>query len=182
MKKLIAMFVSLLVLTGCSSHGDFIPLDEGLGIDYTVYDAEALHFAVMMIPHHEQAVEMAEIALANTTNGDILKLAEGIIESQKEEITKMTSWLSIAGIDFTKEHNMMMDGMLSDEEIAALKAATGAEFDRLFFEGMIKHHEGALAMAEPLKEHSNLEVNELIAAIIKEQTREIAEMKALLGQ
>ena len=74
----------------------------------------------------------------------------------------------------------MMDGMLSGEEMDALRSARGAEFDRLFLEGMIKHHEGAIDMAEMVVDSKNLDVSALAKAIIEAQRTEISTMKELL--
>jgi uncharacterized protein (DUF305 family) len=78
-------------------------------------------------------------------------------------------------------HQMSMDGMLSDAELERLTNASGAEFDELFILGMIAHHEGAIEMAQMVVDSKNLEARELGAAIIKMQTLEIAELKALLS-
>jgi uncharacterized protein (DUF305 family) len=79
------------------------------------------------------------------------------------------------------DHDMAMDGMLTEAQLETLKAAKGAEFDRLFLEGMIAHHEGAVSMAEDVVDSKNPEVAELAASIIKSQTEQIQYMKELLG-
>jgi len=76
----------------------------------------------------------------------------------------------------------MMNGMLSDDEIRELEKAQGSEFDRLFLEGMIKHHEGAIEMAEDVKDSTNQEVAKLAKYIISSQRAEIEYMKELLKQ
>ena len=75
-----------------------------------------------------------------------------------------------------------MDGMLSDSEIEALRQAMGKSFDLLFLEGMIKHHLGAIVMAEDVKGSANSEVKDLATAIISTQQREIAKMRSMLDQ
>jgi uncharacterized protein (DUF305 family) len=92
----------------------------------------------------------------------------------------MQSWLdSSTGM---MDHDMgTMGGMLSDDEIATLSASTGSEFDRLFLEGMIGHHEGAIQMAQMILDSNNEEVKALGEAIVSSQTAEIALMHDLLS-
>ncbi len=152
-------------LLGCAGEGDF--------------SAQDVMFAEMMIPHHEQAIVMSDIALTNTTNPQVLELANQIKDAQAPEIEIMKSW---PGVDSMAHMGHMMAGMLSDSEIEALRAATGAEFDRLFLEGMIKHHEGAIDMAADVIDSNSAEVAELAQAIIAAQEAEIARMQELLAR
>jgi uncharacterized protein (DUF305 family) len=170
MKRLIAVVLGALFLTGCASSSP-----DGSNS----YSAQDIMFAEMMIPHHEQAIEMAELAVANTTNPDILTLAEQIRAAQEPEIDLMKSW---PGVDSMGHAGHTMTGMLDENEIKMLRASTGADFDRLFLEGMIKHHEGAIDMAEAVIDSKNPEVANLATAIISAQKAEIEEMKALLGK
>lgn len=152
-------------------------------------DADVL-FAQSMIPHHEQAVEMAEIALDPTVgaSAEIIDLATRIQGAQDPEIQTMTAWLEEWGepteMDQSEGHDMSsMEGMMSAEEMDALAAASGTEFDQLWAEMMITHHEGAISMAEDVQEDGvNPEVNALAGEIIEAQTGEIAELRQLLGQ
>ncbi len=148
------------------SSGDFSMVDLG--------------FAQMMIPHHEQAVEMSGLALEISTDPEILALATQIRDAQAPEIEQMQGWLdSSTGM---MDHDMgTMGGMLSDAEIATLAASTGVEFDRLFLEGMIGHHEGAIQMAQMILDSQNPEVKALGEAIVSSQTAEIARMRDLLA-
>ena len=145
--------------------------------DYSMVD---LGFAQMMIPHHEQAVEMSGLALEISTDPEILALATQIRDAQAPEIEQMQGWLdSSTGM---MDHDMgTMGGMLSDAEIATLAASTGVEFDRLFLEGMIGHHEGAIKMAQMILDSQNPEVKALGEAIVSSQTAEIARMRDLLA-
>jgi uncharacterized protein (DUF305 family) len=131
----------------------------------------------MMIPHHEQAIEMSEIAFKNTMNSEVLQLAQEIKEAQAPEIDLMKSW---SGVKVSTHAGHMMDGMLSEDELDALRGATGAEFDRLFLQGMIKHHQGAIEMAMDVKNSNSMVVAELSAAIITQQEIEITRMEELL--
>ncbi len=109
-----------------------------------------------MIGHHAQAIEMAALVRTHSTWDDLHKLALRIDVSQADEIKMMEEWLRARGQDVPGPHAMhmhgatLMPGMLTEEEMARLAAATGREFDRLFLEGMIKHHGGALTMVEEL--------------------------------
>lgn len=167
MKKLLLALISVLILSGCASssqvNSEFSPTD--------------IAFAEMMIPHHEQAIEMSEMALMNSTNPDVLELAQEIKSAQAPEIDLMKSW---AGVKVSTHAGHVMDGMLSEDELNALRAATGAEFDRLFLQGMIKHHQGAIEMAMEVKSSNSMVVADLSAAIIKQQEIEIARMEELL--
>ena len=136
-------------------------------------------FAEMMIPHHEQAIEMSELAFVNTTNPDVLAIAEQISSAQEPEIELMKSW---PGVDSMGHAGHTMAGMLDENEMEMLRVSTGAEFDRLFLEGMIKHHEGAIEMAEMIIDSANPEVAKLGESIIASQSDEIQAMKALLGR
>jgi uncharacterized protein (DUF305 family) len=157
-------------------HGSMMSDEEATG----AYSDDELMFASMMIPHHSQAVTMSELALANSTNPDVLALATAIRDAQGPEITQMQSWLDESNYSGTHAGHMDMGGMLSDEEIAKLAIAKGAAFDRLFLEGMIAHHEGAIEMAEMIKDSTNSEVKKLFNNIVSSQSAEIEAMKALL--
>lgn len=144
-------------------------------------------FAQMMIPHHQQAVDMSDLALATSTNPEVLALAQKIRDAQAPEIELMTSWIEKAGAATTMGHGMDdmgmgMGGMMSDEEMMALKNATGTAFDTLYLEGMIAHHEGALQMVKMISNSGNAEVKKLGDAIVTGQTAEIAQMKTMLAK
>ena len=167
MKKLLLALIGVLILSGCASssqvNSEFSPTD--------------IAFAEMMIPHHEQAIEMSELALMNSTNPEVLELAQEIKSAQAPEIDLMKSW---AGVKVSTHAGHMMDGMLSEDELNALREASGAEFDRLFLQGMIKHHQGAIEMAMDVKNSNSMVVADLSAAIIKQQEIEITRMEELL--
>ena len=159
-----------------SGHGS-MSSDEDASSAYT---DDELMFASMMIPHHSQAVTMSDLALANTTNPEILSLATAIRDAQAPEIAQMQSWLDESNYSESHAHHMDMGGMLSDEELVELSAATGPTFDRLFLKGMIAHHEGAIEMLSMIKNSTNSEVKKLSADILTSQSAEIEAMKALL--
>jgi uncharacterized protein (DUF305 family) len=139
-------------------------------------------FLQMMIPHHEQAVVMSDLALSTSKNADVLKLARQIRDAQAPEIIKMQGWLSDAGLSEDPGHSMGdgMGGMLSDSEISTLKESTGKAFDKLFLTGMIAHHEGAINMVMMIENSSNSDISNLGKEIVKSQAAEIELMKQLL--
>jgi uncharacterized protein (DUF305 family) len=122
-----------------------------------------VEFMSGMIPHHAQAVIIAGWAASHGARWDIAILCERIVVGQRDEIATMQTWLQDRGRpvpDATSTrhmmtmngvaHEMLMPGMLTDEEMAELDRARGAEFDRLFLLGMIKHHQGAIDMVDAL--------------------------------
>lgn len=120
------------------------------------HTAADVRFMQGMIHHHAQALDMTTLLATRTNSGDMKKLALRIELSQEDEIKMMREWLAARGADVPGEHAHhapgapRMPGMLTDEEMARLAAAKGVEFDRLFLEYMIKHHEGALVMVKEL--------------------------------
>lgn len=147
-----------------------------------------VEFAQGMIAHHEQAVEMAEIALDpnRQAGAEVIDLATRIQAAQEPEIEQMTAWLTAAGesitMDMSEGHDMSsMEGMMTAEQMDALAVATGTEFDTMWLEMMIAHHEGAISQSQTVKANgSNPDVLALADQIIAAQQGEIAEMQALL--
>ena len=139
-------------------------------------------FAQMMIPHHQQAVDMSTLAETHTTNPEILALAKQIKDAQAPEIKQMTDWIESSGAGMDMGHDMGMGGMLSDSDMAALTSAKGAAFDRLYVSGIIGHHEGAIAMAKMVIGSSNAEAKALGAAIVESQTKQIETLKKILAR
>ena len=141
-------------------------------------------FAEMMIPHHEQAIEMAGLAQTRSTDERVKMLASRIKFAQQPEIDKMKAWVDasgMGGMHGSGDHSAM-GGMLSEQQMAQLKAAKGVQFDRLFLTGMIAHHEGAIDMAAQARASENAEVADLANTITSTQTSEIVEMKAMLAR
>jgi uncharacterized protein (DUF305 family) len=120
------------------------------------HTAADITFMQGMIHHHAQALDMTALLATRTNSEDMKKLALRIQLSQEDEIKMMREWLAERGADVPGEHAHhapgapRMPGMLTDEEMARLAASKGVEFDRLFLEYMIKHHEGALVMVKEL--------------------------------
>ena len=196
----VAAATLLFTLAACGSEdapaGDqtTVPADTGTSVDAgsvtaSEMDEADVEFAQGMIAHHEQAIEMAEIALdpAVGAGAAVTDLATRIRAAQDPEVELMTGWLTAAGepvaMDTSDGHDMSsMEGMMTVEQMDALEAATGAEFDSMWLEMMIEHHAGAIAQSESVKaDSSNPDVLALADQIIATQQAEIAEMEALLA-
>jgi uncharacterized protein (DUF305 family) len=148
-----------------------------------------VRFLQGMIPHHAQALEMTALAESRAARADVRLVAQRITVSQQDEIAQMQRWLRARGQAIPDAHahhtsHAAMPGMLTPQEMERLAAATGAEFDRLFLEGMIRHHEGALAMvAELFATQGAAQESELYAIaseVDADQRMEIARMRAML--
>jgi uncharacterized protein (DUF305 family) len=120
------------------------------------HTAAEIRFMQGMIGHHAQALEMTALIPSRTAREDMLLLGKRIEISQADEIQMMADWLKARSLTVPDEHAhhaqgaTLMPGMLTAAEMARLADANGEEFDRLFLEFMIKHHEGALTMVEAL--------------------------------
>lgn len=146
-------------------------------------DADVM-FASMMIPHHEQAIEMSDIMLNKEgVEPQVAELAQEIKDAQGPEIELQQAWLKEWGADDSMDgmDHGGMDGMLSEEELSELEAADGPAASKLFLEQMIAHHEGAVEMAETeVAEGKNPDALALAQEIIDAQNAEIDRMKSLL--
>jgi uncharacterized protein (DUF305 family) len=180
----IAAFAALTFAACSDNSGD----EGGHDMDSTESESAAdfndadVTFAQMMIPHHEQAVDMAELAATQAADAEVIALAGEIAAAQQPEIDQMTALLEAWGqpVEMEGHGGMSMGGMATEEQMAELEAAQGADFDRLFVELMIVHHEGAVAMAEEHHaEGRNAEAAALAGAIIETQTAEIATLQEI---
>ncbi len=153
-------------------------------------------FLEMMVAHHEQAIQMAQMVPSHTQKQQIRQLASKIEAAQGPEIAKMNVWLDewnegdpsatasdSGGTDHGgKDSGVPGDGMVTAGEMGALERARGAAFDRLWLQMMIKHHEGAVTLSQQeLASGENAQVKALAQAIIDGQTKEITAMKQMLG-
>ncbi|GAB3840252.1 DUF305 domain-containing protein [Kribbella italica] len=145
-------------------------------------------FATEMIPHHQQAVQMAGMAGYNATTAEVKKLATAIAAAQDREIKTMTGWLTLWGKPVPSPshggHNMPeMPGMMTEDEMSDLGDTRGAMFDRMWTEMMIEHHKGAITMAKTEQTTGkNADAVALAKKIETDQNREIATMQRLLGR
>jgi uncharacterized protein (DUF305 family) len=139
-------------------------------------------FLQMMIPHHQQAVDISELALKKSKDAELLALATSIRDGQADEILLMSQWLKDAGEGLEMGHSMhdQMGGMLDEAELAALRSATGATFDRLWLEGMTGHHDGALHMTQMIEDATNATIKKFGQNIVSSQTAQIEQMKVML--
>ncbi|MFD3324388.1 DUF305 domain-containing protein [Streptomyces sp. NPDC058701] len=153
------------------------------------HNAADVAFATGMIPHHRQAIEMADLAATRAESPAVKKLADEIEKAQDPEIKTLSGWLTSWGEQVPAEDAMDHSvhgtdgGMMTPEEMDNLMKASGKAFDTAFMQLMIKHHEGAVAMAKAEKaDGSSAEAKTMADAIITSQTAEITTMKALLGK
>ncbi|WP_311243872.1 DUF305 domain-containing protein [Microbacterium sp. WCS2018Hpa-23] len=179
-----------IVLAGCATT---TPGDDSSmpGMDHSSSDAQIagvssadVMFATMMIPHHQQAIEMADIVLADEgIDPRVEDLATRIKDAQGPEIEQLQGWLDDWGVDAGSGGGMDHgDGMMSDDDMEALEAASGDDASRLFLEQMIEHHEGAIEMAEAqIADGENADAVSLAQDIVDAQTSEVAEMTELLA-
>ena len=157
-------------------------------VEYTGAD---IKFMQGMIGHHAQALEMVQMLKTRSANDDMKKLALRIELSQDDEIRMMQTWLQARGQQVPDRNAMhahgaaLMPGMLSADEMKRLEDAKGAEFDRLFLQGMIKHHGGALTMVKDLLDTPGAaqesDVFAFVSDVESDQRMEIDRMGALLA-
>ncbi|MFF4575560.1 DUF305 domain-containing protein [Streptomyces sp. NPDC001410] len=185
--------VASVVLAACdggggdhAGHGT--PASTSATATAAAHNAQDVAFAQGMIPHHQQALEMARLADGRASSAQVLDLATRIEKAQDPEIRTMTGWLKtwgeqmpMAGMDHSGHAGM--SGMMSDDDMAALKKATGTDFDTKFLSLMVEHHQGAVEMAEAEKGKGQYGPAEGMADdIVSAQNAEIEEMKQLLGK
>jgi uncharacterized protein (DUF305 family) len=153
--------------------------------------AADVKFMQGMIGHHAQAIEMVELLKARSTWEDMKKLGMRIEVSQEDEIRMMQRWLEVRGQPLPDPHahhkgGHLMPGMLTADEMARLGGAKGAEFDRLFLEGMIKHHGGALVMVEELFASPGAgqesDIYAFASDVVADQRMEMERMAAMLRE
>jgi uncharacterized protein (DUF305 family) len=169
--------VLIAVLSACGSSSS----------QNVAFNADDVMFAQMMIPHHEQAIEMSDIALDPTVGAgeQVLALATQIKNAQDPEITQMKALLTAWGKPLTADSHdhhssSMMSGMMTTEDLAELGTLTGAAFDAAWAAAMIAHHEGAIEMAKTvLADGKNAETLALAQAIISGQELEIETLRSL---
>ena len=165
--------------------------EEAIDIAVSGYSPDDVRFMTDMIPHHNQAVQMAALVADRTNRKELVDVAGRIDASQEDEIEFMKDWLRARGQDVPDPtaHAAMhtthkMAGMASAEQMAALAKLDGTEFDRMFLELMITHHEGAVTMVEELMEQPGAAYDPLLfqftSDITNDQTAEIGRMNALL--
>ncbi len=189
-----------LVLAACGGNGDSSAGHGGhtskspsasasASADQGKHNAADVAFAQGMIPHHRQAVEMAGLAPGRAQSPEVKKLAEDIKKAQDPEIKtlsgQLTSWGEEVPAEGAMDHSLHggMEGMMSGEEMDKLKGSSGTAFDTAFMKMMIKHHEGAVAMARTEQaDGAYAPAKKMAKDIITSQTAEISQMNELLGK
>ncbi|KRB73361.1 hypothetical protein ASE01_20435 [Nocardioides sp. Root190] len=165
--------------------------DSSAGDSTAEFNDADVEFATGMIPHHQQAVEMAALAETRAQSPEVKKLAADIKAAQDPEIQTMTGWLESwgepvpgsehGGHDMSESMPESMPGMMTADEMTELEGLSGAEFDQMFLTMMIEHHEGAVEMAQA--EQTDGQFPDAIALaeeIETAQNKEIATMRDLL--
>ncbi|GGU40177.1 lipoprotein [Lentzea flava] len=197
MRSGVAVIALVLALAGCTSEPPAAPIiapDTPGGSASTISPSDASRavpappndadrqYVAMMIVHHEQALAMTRFAPDRAENATVKGLADRIRYSQEPEIGAMKQWQRTFNAIGTHGDHGSMPGMATQDQLNALGAARGKDFDRMFLELMIKHHEGAITMATDVKSAGvNVQVEEMADDVIAVQTDEINRMKALLS-
>ena len=210
----VALLAALVTLAACHSAPRTAPsvvMAQGTGVvtansAAAIADAEKaaaafapadVEFMQGMIPHHAQAVIMARWAATHGARADVKVLCERIAIAQTDEIRLMRRWLgerkqevpdSMSTRHVMKMggmvHEMLMPGMLTDDQMRALEAAQGSQFDRLFLTGMIAHHRGAITMVRELLSHGDAGHDETVfrfaSDVEADQTAEVHKMLLML--
>ncbi len=180
--------------------GKTLSPDEAEAIEDPTWTDADVEFVQMMLPHHQQALEMTALVEDRAADPDLAQLAERIEVSQQDEIALLEKWLSQRGEMVSGMHgghgghgghgdqggHQDMPGMLTPAQLDQLARSKGERFDRLFLQGMIRHHEGAVVMVETLltggEGGQESEVFQLASHIGTDQQVEIAAMKKRLGR
>jgi len=187
----IATFAAAIVLSSC---GTAATQNQGLSASATSTDQVAAHnaddvmFAQMMIPHHQQAVELAAMVPDRSNNPDVIALAAKIAGEQQPEIDTMKALLLQWNVDPNEMSHesghagMAMAGMVNDATMVRLDSLKGASFDMLWLQSMISHHQGAIEMAKTeIADGKSADLITLAKNIVAAQQAEIDQMKQMLG-
>jgi uncharacterized protein (DUF305 family) len=193
MTRLLVALAAALFLTSCSnatsdSHADHPKADEPVITGQPAgYNADDVAFATNMIPHHQQAVDLSALVPDRSTNSQLVALAQQISAAQQPEINVMkvflVQWKENPDTDSGHTgHGATMQGMVDEATMTKLQSSSGAEFDKLWLESMISHHQGAIEMAKAeLANGDNVDAKSLAKNIVTTQEAEIGQMKQMLG-
>jgi uncharacterized protein (DUF305 family) len=185
-----AVAAAVTTLSACGSSSSQSPSSASASVTATAQNAADVAFATDMIPHHSQAVEMADMALTKATNADVKSLATKIKAAQDPEIITMAGWLKgwnqpvpASSMSMSGMGEASGMGMMSDAEMATLDKATGVGFDRMWVKMMITHHQGAVDMSKTeLAGGQYSGAKTLAQSIITSQTAQISQLQALEKQ
>lgn len=161
------------------------PADPGSAVS-PEHNAADVQFVKMMVPHHQQALRMAEIVLPKPgLDPQVRQMTEKIQREQGPEIATMQSWLATwnAGPAMSLEQAQGMKGLLSPDDLAELERADGTTAATLFLQQMIEHHEGAVSMSRPeIEGGANPQAQQLAQSIVQSQQQQIQQMQSMLGR
>ena len=180
-RLLLALVASSALMLAACGGGEDPTLAPPAGTEggSTSFNDADVEFLQAMIPHHEEATQMAELVADRTERDELRAFADKIIADQSTEIDEMKSMLSAAGAEDAPAHDMdAMGGQMDESEMAELEESTGQDFDVMFIDMMTRHHEGAIDMAEQvMDEGENAQVADLANRIIDAQQAEIQQME-----
>ena len=189
-----AAVVAAIAFAGCSAedsmsgmgHGSSSQAASSSATPVGEFNEADVMFAQMMVPHHEQAVDMIDMVLSKSNiNPDVEALAKQIKAAQQPEIDMMNAWLETWGRIKMPEgsHHSSSDGMMTEEQMQQLDEANSADGQRLFLEGMIRHHHGAIKMAQvEIASGKNPDPIALAKNISESQQAEVGTMTELLNK
>ena len=194
--SLVAAIATALVVSSCTSPASDGHTDHDHGSpssqagQQVTHNAADVAFATNMIPHHEQAVSMSELVPDRSSDPAVIELAAAISAAQAPEIETMKGFLTQwnapvpgGGHDGHDMGGMPMPGMVDAEAMTKLQSLKGAQFDQLWLQSMIGHHEGAIDMAKTeIADGANADAKTFAQQIVTTQTAEIDQMKKMLGQ
>ncbi len=176
---------AMLLLAGCSTGTTGMDGMDGSpqpSASAQAFNDADIEFAMNMVAHHQQAIEMADLVLnKDGVDEQVINLAIGIKDAQGPEIETMNAWLDAWGVPSMSgmDHG---GGMMSEDDMASLEAASGSEASSLFLEQMIEHHQGAIIMAQAeIANGENADTKQLAQKIVDDQTAEIETMQGLLA-
>jgi uncharacterized protein (DUF305 family) len=184
----VALFVSSCSSPASDGHTDHPHSDEPVITGQPAgYNADDVAFATNMIPHHQQAVDLSAMVPDRSTNAALVALAEQISAAQQPEINVMKVFL----VQWNENpdsnsghagHGNAMQGMVDQATMTKLESLNGQEFDKLWLESMISHHQGAIEMAKAeIANGDNVDAKSLAKNIVTTQEAEIGQMKQMLG-
>ncbi|MGX9789126.1 DUF305 domain-containing protein [Mycobacterium sp. MMS18-G62] len=183
-----ALFVSACGSAGSADHSEHKPTDTPVITGQPAgYNADDVAFATNMVPHHQQAIELSALVPDRSTNPQLIALANQISAAQQPEINVMKVFL----VQWNENpdtnsghagHGNTMQGMVDEATMSKLKSLGGAEFDKLWLNSMISHHQGAVEMAKAeIANGDNVDAKSLARNIVTTQEAEIGQMKQMLG-
>jgi uncharacterized protein (DUF305 family) len=187
-----AALASAIVVSSCSTaedhskQGPSTAATTTAGATVAAHNANDVMFAQMMIPHHQQAVQLAALAPQHTANQALLTLASTISAEQQPEINAMKALLLQWDVDANAmpDHSGHggMQGMVDDATMAKLQSLNGPEFDTLWLQAMIGHHQGAIEMAQgEIANGQSADMTAMAKNMVSAQQAEINQMKQMLG-